>query len=101
MSGGAPVFWRDELVGHLTNIETDMWYWEADWQPVPELDLSVFYQELAKLPPLTKETWASNQNMMIWIGIFHNHPTHVVMEFDNDRITARFVVSAPKDWESN
>ncbi|MEQ8677600.1 MAG: hypothetical protein RLP44_13615 [Aggregatilineales bacterium] len=95
----APIYWRGELVGHMSNILVDMFYWDGDWQPDENHDLADFLAELSKLKPLSRENWAYNQELLIWIGIFHNEPTHIAIGFEDGKLVTRMIIKAPKDWK--
>ncbi len=33
MENAGTIIWKDEIVGTVSNIISDMWYLEADWKP--------------------------------------------------------------------
>ena len=100
MEDVAPVYWMNTLVGHISNIEQDMWYLEGDWIANQDTDLQKFSNLLQTLEPLNALTLSKNQQKMLWIGIFHNRPTHIVLSLAENRLFTRMMTNPPETWGS-
>jgi hypothetical protein len=46
MENSGTIIWKDETVGTVTNIISDMWYLDADWKP-NNSDISSTFSNLA------------------------------------------------------
>jgi hypothetical protein len=93
-----PVYWQNQLIGHLHNFQVDMWYCEGNWVGL-ETPFAAFYDLLQMLTSISKmEDVNTNLEKKIWVGIGQNKPTHLVYAFENNHLAARLVVHPPNEW---
>jgi hypothetical protein len=93
-----PVYWQNQLIGHLYNVQVDMWYCEGDWAGL-EIPFPAFYDELQGLTPIGNfEAINTNLEKKLWVGIGQNKPTHLIYAFGNNHLAARLVIHSPNEW---
>jgi hypothetical protein len=95
-----PIYWRGMLIGHLSDIEIDMWYQGGKWLPENEATVQDFYNELRKLIDVRSlSDIDENLGKGIWIGFGVNEPTHLVYTFADGRLDARLTTTErPETW---
>ncbi len=100
MTDPVPIYRQNYLVGHITDLETDIWYQGGKWLPSENEYSHEFVKSLEKLSAIRK--WDDVQNNLekgIWVGVGINSPTHLVFSFTGERIDMRLTTSErPERW---
>jgi hypothetical protein len=93
MNTSGTIFWKDKVVGTVTNVTADMWYLDADWQSVHS-DNSLKFSNLAsklKAEDIIKDP-AKGMIAILTYDDAPNSPQHVlILSLDKARIFMRII----------
>lgn len=103
MNENHAIWWRDEVVGYMENVQIDMWYHEGDWMPQQSEHTEEFIAWLSDIESLKvggHDAFNANLNKWKWVGFGRNDPGWLVFIFEHNRIGLRVTVtSKPDGWE--
>lgn len=93
MNNSGKIIWENQPVGSVTNITPDMWYLEADWQPLLSDDSAKFVNIAQKLR--SKEVFKDLNKGVVAVLTYDDVPNNpnrvIIIALDNLKIFMRRV----------
>jgi hypothetical protein len=110
MNNSGTIAWKDKVIGRVTNLVSDMWYLDADWQRIQSEDALKFEDIASKLQSdeIIKDPakgivallqFDDNQNSSDYVLILGMDKSKIFMRFINDEIAVYADKRLMKPWQ--